>query len=422
MAKSFPRIFAKPLAVAVLLCAMVGSVAVACAQNRKNSPQPYASIATNGVSYAGPGREAAYDLSGPVIHIGLLAPLHGPQKAEGEAMVAAAQMALHDMAQKTLPGGRRVALVVGDESGPSWGHISDVLLHLVFVEQSVAVVTSTSGDAAHISEQVGNRIGVPILTLSSDATTTQVDVPWIFRMGPSDALAAQTIAQEMYRNRGFKQVLLITERDHDGRVGGAALQQAARGLGAPAPDALVLDSLQPDFGPLLARVQAQSPQAIVLWTQPETAGRLMQAIWKTEVRAPIYLSPKAAQASSGLDFPAPDALGKKGSGSAGVWTVVSGEKIAGVRNGFARRYRQATGASPSPAAAETYDAMCLIVRALRTAGANRARVRDQIARVKDFPGASGTISFDDEGNNPTSIHLVRLEKRTSPVAIFEAVK
>ena len=422
MAKSFPRIFANPLAVAVLLCAMVGSVAVTCAQNRKNSPQPYASIATNGVSYAGPERESAYDLPEPVIHIGLLAPLHGPQKAEGEAMVAAAQMALRDMAPKTLSGGRRVALVVGDESGPSWGHISDVLLHLVFVEQSVAVVTSTSGDAAHISEQVGNRIGIPILTLSSDATTTQVDVPWIFRMGPSDALATQTMAQEIYRNRGLKQVLLITERDHDGRVGGAAVQQAARGLGASAPDALVLDSLHLDFGPLLARMQAQSPQAIVLWTQPETAGRLMQAIGKAEVRAPVYLSPKAAQAGSGLDFPAPDALGKKSSGSAGIWTVVSGEKNASAQEAFARRYRQATGTSPSPAAAETYDAMCLIVRALRATGANRARVRDQIARVKDFPGVSGTISFDDEGNNFTSIHLVRLEKRTSPAVVAEAGK
>ena len=420
MAKSFPRFFAKP--VAVLLCAMVGSVAVACAQDRKNSPQPYASIATNGVSYAGPGRETVYDLTGPVIHIGLLAPLHGPQKAEGDAMVAAAQMALQDMAQKPLPGGRRVALVVGDESGPSWAHISDVLMHLVFDEQAVAVATSTNGDAAHISEQVGNRIGVPILTLSSDATTTQVDVPWIFRMGPSDALAAQTMAQEMYRNRGLKQVLLLTERDHDGRVGGAAVQQAARGLGAPAPDALVLDSLQPDFGPLLARMQAQPPQAIVLWTQPETAGRLLQAIGKAEVRAQIYLSPKAAQAGSGLDFPASDALGKKDSGSAGVWTVVSGEKNASAQETFARRYRQATGTSPSPAAAETYDAMCLIARALRATGPNRARVRDQIARVKDFPGASGTISFDDEGNNPTSIHLVRLEKRQGPAAIFEAVK
>lgn len=336
-------------------------------------------------------------------------------------MAAAAQMALRDMAQKPLAGGRRVALVLGDEAGPSWAHISDALLRLVFDEQAVAVVTSANGDAAHIAEQVGNRIGLPILTLSSDPTTTQVDVPWIFRMGPSDTLAAQMMAQEIYRNRGLNQVLLITERDHDGRVGGAALEQAAKGLGAPAPDWFVLDPSQPESGPLLARIRKQPPQAIVLWTQPETAGRLLQALGQEKFDSPIYLSPKAAQSGSELDFPAPDARGQERSGPAGIWTIVSDENAAGAQQAFPRHLR-AAGISPTPAAAETYDAICLIVDALRAAGANRARVRDRIATVKDFPGASGTISFDDEGNNSMSFHLVRLEKRTSPAAVLEAVK
>ena len=66
----------------------------------KNPAQPYASIAEKGVSYAGPAREPAYNLSGSEIQIGLLAPLHGPQKAQGDAMVAAAQMALRDTSQR----------------------------------------------------------------------------------------------------------------------------------------------------------------------------------------------------------------------------------------------------------------------------------------------------------------------------------
>ncbi len=405
MAELLPAFFAKPLAIAVFLFAITGGVSAACAQD-KQGPQPYASIRSNGVHYAGPGREPAYDLAGPVNHIGLLVPLHGTQKAEGEAMVAAAQMALHDVAQKPLPGGFRVALALADESGPSWGHLSEVLLHLVLDQQVVAVVTSASGDTAHISEQVGNRIGVPILTLSSDATTTQINIPWIFRMGPSDALEAQIMAQEIYGDRGLKKILLITERDHDGRVGGEALQQAAQRLGAPLPDDLVLDPQQPDFSPLLARVQALSPQAIILWTQPETAARLLQTISKEEAHTPIYFSQKAAQAGSGLDFFLSDKV--KSKDTAGIWRSVSGGQNLTSQNDFARRYQQVTGVFPSPAAADTYDAICLVVRALRTSGPNRARVRDQIAKVRDFPGVSGSISFDDEGNNTTSLHLVRI--------------
>ncbi len=57
---------------------------------------------------------------------------------------------------------------------------------------------------------------------------------------------------------------------------------------------------------------------------------------------------------------------------------------------------------------ESYDAVVMTMRALRVAGANRARVRDELARVQNFAGVSGRISFDREGNNRTVVHLVRM--------------
>lgn len=347
------------------------------------------------MSYAGPARATAYNLSGTEIHIGLLAPLHGPQKAQGDAMVAAAQMALRDTARTPLPDGRRVTLAVGDESGPTWAHVSDALLHLALNEQAVAVITSVHGDVAHISEQMGNRLGVSILTLSADATTTQVNVPWIFRLGPSDVQQAQLIVETMYRRRGFKNMLLVTEDDHDGRAGSEALQQAATRMGVAPLDALVLNSLQPMIATLPARVQKTSLQAVLLWTQPETTDALLQALKTAQPHVSIFLSQQAAQAASVQ-------------ANTNIWTVSSDAKDTKIPEQFARHYRAVTGADPTSAAAETYDAVCLIVHALRAAGPNRARVRDQLAKVKKFPGASGTISFDNEGNNSTSIHLVQM--------------
>jgi branched-chain amino acid transport system substrate-binding protein len=76
---------------------------------------------------------------------------------------------------------------------------------------------------------------------------------------------------------------------------------------------------------------------------------------------------------------------------------------------FAQRYELAMGAPPSPVAAEAYDAVCLVVDALRAAGANRARVRDRLATVENFSGASGIISFDNQGNNRSTLRLVRIQ-------------
>jgi len=389
--------------------ASVCSVAVASvllearAQSRNAAPVPYASIATEGESYAGPGRDTINDLTGSVINIGLLVPLHGAEKPEGDAMVAAAQMALQDADGNVLPRGRRVVLDIRDESGPSWGIVSDTVIHLILDDDAVAVITSTSGVDAHLTEQVGNRMGVPVLTLSADATTTQIDIPWIFRMGASDVVEARVIAQNIYRDGGLKTVLLITEQDHDGRRGIEAMEQAAGELGIGPPDSIALDPLRMDVGSVMKRIQAESPQAVVIWTGAETAGMLLHALQGAGVKTRCFLSQQAAQAGSGMTNTAAG-----DSSVPEVWTVATDGKDAAVWQSFAQRYRQATGISPSAAAAETYDAVAVTVRAVCIAGANRARVRDALARVQNFNGASGRISFDHEGNDRTALHLVRM--------------
>lgn len=398
--------------VKLLGCASVVGVLAGATLGRAQQAEPevpYASIGSTGVSYAGAGREPSHDLAGPTIHIGLLAPLKGPQKADGEAIVRAARMALHDAAQKPSPGGLQLELAVGDESGPAWGRVTNAVLHLVFNDHAVAIVTSASGATAHLSEQVGNKIGVPVLTLSSDATTTQINLPWIFRLGPSDALQAQTMARDIYRARGFRHVLLVTERDHDGRMGGGEFVEAARRLGEPPPDSLALNPLQPDAGLLLSAIRTNSPQAIVFWTQPENAEKLLGAMRAHGIHAPVYLSQQAAQEGSGLKRRSQKTAGVKDPSGAGIYTVALATDGAARRASFARRYQAATGSVPGPVAAEAYDAVWLVAQAVRKAGPNRARVRDHLSNTRDLAGVSGTISFDGQGNNRADVRLVRLQ-------------
>jgi ABC-type branched-subunit amino acid transport system substrate-binding protein len=72
---------------------------------------------------------------------------------------------------------------------------------------------------------------------------------------------------------------------------------------------------------------------------------------------------------------------------------------------FQARFRARAGTAPSLAAAEVYDAVRLVAAGLRQSGPNRARLRDSLARVTKFAGASGTISFDGAGNNQAEVAL-----------------
>jgi branched-chain amino acid transport system substrate-binding protein len=380
------------LALATLFFASRGS-----AQNP--SPPPYATIDKNAITYAGPGREAADDLTGADVVLGMLIPLQGPRQAEGEALLQAVRMAIDDEAANPLPKGRRLVLVARDESGP-WGRASTEIVRMVTEDRAVALLTSADGGAAHLAEQVGNRLGVPVVTLASDATTTEINIPWLFRIPPSDSSQADAIVEDIYRQRQFRKVLLVTEDNHDGRVGSTAFEKAVQKLGVPEPTLLSIDTTSGDFEPYLAAIRGQQPEALVLWTGPQTSARILGGIEKDPVT--VYLCQKAAQEPV-------TRLRLAAEGQSAWVPVARADEAATGRDSFEQRYRQKTGNLPSPAALAAYDAVRLVASALRRSGPNRARLRDRLAKTQDFPGAAGTISFDGAGNNQTSVILARIQ-------------
>jgi branched-chain amino acid transport system substrate-binding protein len=390
----------KPWSLHAAWIAFVLSGFAAPAHAQTVAPQPYASIAIDGERYAGPGRASANDLLGEIIRIGLLAPLYGLRTREGDAMLFAAQLALHDAAPHGLVRGRRVELAVEDASGPSWGMVSDAIIRLVLKDSAIAVITSTSGTDAHLVEQVSNRIGVPVLTFSADATTTEIDIPWIFRMGASDTAEARLIAHDIYSVRKLHNVLLITQQGHDGDRGLEAMRQAAAEIGAPEPNNVAHDKDHPELLSAVNTVQEESPQAVVLWTDSDTTARLLPALQVAGMKALCYLSQNA---SAGID-----AVSPIDRASMGIWTTAADGGTYVSHQSFASRFQETTGARPTRIAAETYDAVILTVHALRVAGPNRARVRDQLSRVQAYDGASGQITFDREGNDLTPLHLVKI--------------
>ena len=66
---------------------------------------------------------------------------------------------------------------------------------------------------------------------------------------------------------------------------------------------------------------------------------------------------------------------------------------------FNRRFEEKHGYPPDSFAAHGYDAMYVMWRAVQEGGLNRTRIRDALARTKDFHGVTGMISFDHRGND-----------------------
>jgi branched-chain amino acid transport system substrate-binding protein len=363
---------------------------------------PYASIDRDAVNYNGPGREATHDLSGIEIRIGLLLPLTGPRLGQGEALRRAAQLAVDDE-NAASPPGHRLTLVTRDESGP-WGQASNQIVKLVFDDQAVALITSGEGRSAHLAEQIGNKIGVPILTLSSDSTTTEINLPWIFRLGPTDTAQAEAFARNIYQSRKLQGVLLLSQNDRDGRMGGQAFLKAAGEMHALAPIQVTVNPERISEG--LAAKDLSATQAVVIWADAPTAHLLLPGLRGLQPTVPVYLCRKGVDRDSSAVGPVSSSVGDDQIPN--QW-VASAPENSQARADFYQRYHQRFGTQPSIGEAEAYDAIRILAAALHQSGPNRTRLRDALTSVTNYAGASGIISFDHAGNDTSQVTLLKLK-------------
>jgi len=336
------------------------------------SQQPYAQMDRSAVDYRGPGRATSSDILSKAATIGILLRTQGAGAEEGRALLKSAQQAVADENKRgPLPDGRPFALAVKNESG-NWGQSSTEMMRLITEDQSLALIIGTNGNLAHQAEQIANKLGISIVTLASDTTTTEINIPWIFRVVPSDDQQADAIARGVYgRNKGAK-VLLISTTDHDGRAGKQAFTRAARAMGADAPMELDLDPELVDSGLVGDKLHDSKAEAVVFWTSALVFEELLDLVQSARTVRLVYACEKAALAT----------LANPSASPAGATVRVP---IIGTELGQAGMPEQ------------VYKAVRLIAAAIRIAGPNRARVRDALARSTEDAAGQSPV-FDGAGN------------------------
>ncbi|HTZ48225.1 MAG TPA: ABC transporter substrate-binding protein [Verrucomicrobiae bacterium] len=365
------------------------------AQTNTGATKPYATIDRESVAYRGPVR-ASPDTKGAAV-IGMILPLTGALQAEGNTLLVAARLAVEqENAVGRIPGGK-LELAVRDENGP-WGQTSMEILKLYDQDHAVAILTSANGASAHLAEQIANKISIPILTLASDPSTTQANVPWLFRLGPSDTDQAQAFCQRIYRDLALKQVLLIAQTDHDGRAGAAEFEKSAKTFHAPPPHRLDCTDAAPNSASLEQALRANSPDAIVVWSDSPFAGSIMPILHAIVPATPVFFCRKATQ------------VGSPEKRWAEQLTIDSMPDQDDARSKFQTVYFARAGVKPSEAAYEIARGIHAIAEGLRVNGTNRVLLRDYLANE---PGsrhgdAAISVNFDAAGNDVHAFAVVKL--------------
>lgn len=371
--------------------------------------QAYRWLFTEVPSYRGPGRDRPVNPALTEIRLGLIATLEGRGSEIGRSMRDGIILALEEANQDGGAHGLPFRLLERNDQGP-WGASSNEMARLTLEDEVWAVFGSAEAASVHIALRVALKTRTPVISTGcSDPTLTETGIPWIVRTFPDDRQNAYRLAHTIYREQNQRRVAVVRVNDKYGRMGVQEFIEASVRLGRPPPLEIRFPPGETDFAAQIRRVAGSGADAVCFWGQAEEGGHFVRQLRQAGIDWPLYgcdllVSPRflelAGKAAEGAVLTTP-------------WNRErEGPRFARFQQAFQTRFVR----PPDAFAAYGYDGARLVVAAIRSAGLNRPRIRDQLYEPSVFEGVVGTVQLDASRNNVTGVFLTRVEE-----GVFRAV-
>ncbi len=331
------------------------------------------------------------------VRIGWFAPDDPTHPVAGPAY-RAAQLAVEEANEEGGYQGLPFRVVNRWDDDP-WAGGSREVTRLIFRDSVLAVIGSIDGDATHLAEQITSKTWVPLVSpISADPTLTYINIPWIFRLPPDEETQAKFIVTEGLVEGRYSRVGLITSIDHDGRVFAESVEAALEAVQKSPLFHFQVEAEALDAGALLSRASGFSPDALIVRLPSKAARLFVDAIQERRPALPVFL-PWIPGLGCSED--------RTACGRRHVSILPFAPRATDAYGRFREAYVKRYDVMPAPAAALTYDAVRLVVAAIRKAGLNRAAIRKAIAESSGFDGVTGTVFWDNGGGNVAAPVLVR---------------
>jgi len=266
---------------------------------------------------------------------------------------------------------------------------------------SVIIGPTVSGTSLAILDPVQNA-KIPLVSCAASVKIVEpvADRKWIFKTPQSDVLVGERIVAYLKAQK-FTKVAIITEKTPFGASGKEQLEKLLPAAGIEIIVKEEFSAKDPDVLVQLTKIKSANPQAIVCWSISPggaTVTRNMKNDLKMET--PLIMSHGVANmeyiklsgdAANGVLFP---------SGKLPVASELpkaDPQKALLVK--YAANYKAKYGSEPSTFGGHAYDALMLVVGAMKKVGNDPAKIRDEIEKTKKFVGTGGIFNFSPTDHN-----------------------
>jgi branched-chain amino acid transport system substrate-binding protein len=325
------------------------------------------------------------------VKIGVLTPLSPPgDAAAGQFIVRGAKMAADDINVKGILGGRKIELVIEDDSGtPEKGGAG--FRKLATQDGVVAVLGQFHSSVALAVQDLAEQFKVPLFaTQASSRTFTEKHLNYSFRTHVIDTDRVQ-LWNRWIKEKGFKKVAILAENTDYG-VG--LVEDTKKLFGTMGVSAelktIIFDRAVVDLTPQLLEIKSWKPELVI------NIGVGTPAYLIIKQAADVGLLPGTPMLVS-YDMPArPEFwknLGDKGNYVSFMVYYHPTMKLTPRGEAFRTKYREQFKEDPVYAALNAYAQVALIADALEAAKNDTSEALLRSLLANKFQGWNATISF-----------------------------
>ncbi len=333
--------------------------------------------------------EAAMKAKKPPVRatIGVISIVTGQGAAYGEAITNGFKQARDEINAR---GEVAIDLVIEDSSGKQEQALA-AAQKLINSNNVVAILGPTLSTEMKVAGPEANASGVPIMGTSTTAAGITQIGKYVFRNSLPESLAIPASVGKAVKKYGIRKVALLYGNDDVfTKSGFDTMKETAEKLRLQILTIETFQKGQADYKAQLTKIKAAKPDAIFCSALYNEGAVILSQARKMGITVPFV-------GGNGFNSPQVIEIAKGAAEGLIVATPWFAEKKDPKVKAFVASYKKRYGKGPDQFAAQAYDALYIMAEALRTAGvADRNKLRDALAGVRNFNGVLGKFSFSAE--------------------------
>ena len=344
------------------------------------------------------------------IKIGANLEMTGNTATFGQSATNGAKLAIKQVNAKGGVLGKQITLVVADNKSDT-AEAANAMQKLATQDKVIASIAPIASSSVMAAAQVNES--AKILGISPTASNPNVTVDpetgkvrdYLFRATFIDPFQGAVMDNFVKNNLKVKKADVYIENSSD----------YAKGLGKFFKETFVQNggnivsdeaylAKDTDFKATLTKIKASNPDVIFVPGYYQEVGMIVKQAREIGITVPIL-------GADGWDSAKlPEIAGAEALNNTFFSNHYSPDDNSPEIKNFVEAYKAEYGQVPDAFAALSYDATMMIIEAIKRAGVeDSVKVKDELAKTKDYQGVSGSITLDEKHNAVKGVVIIEMK-------------